>query len=329
MAAIYATLGPAQVVADSLREHNVLEMALWVALILFVGSIIALWIKRPPGWRDIGVALGVALAYLIVFIRIQNSAERTHLIEYGIVAGLIHQALLIRVRNGHHVPMPAALTVAVTATLGLFDEIIQATLPTRTFDVRDIFFNAFAAFMVIIARLAIAPQRRPGWRIWFLWLISSAWGWGTAVEITGLGELAFQSEPPRILSAYLGVVGAGILVGTLQWLILRKEIVRSFQWVLPSFGAMALFGIVIFGAGLGWVIGIGLLGTLVGVLQWLVLKQRIPRAGWWILASTLGWIAGIPAGSVVGWNGLGAVYGAITGLALVLLLRHKNTIRPH
>ena len=39
---------------------------------------------------------------------------------------------------------PVALTVAVTALLGTLDEGIQAMLPSRVFDVRDIFFNAFA-----------------------------------------------------------------------------------------------------------------------------------------------------------------------------------------
>ena len=28
-------------------------------------------------------------------------------------------------------------------------------------------------------------------------------------------------------------------------------------------------------------------GTAVGIAQWLVLRQHVDRAGWWILASTL------------------------------------------
>ena len=48
-----------------------------------------------------------------------------------------------------------------------------------------------------------------------------------------------------------------------------------------------------------------LFGPLVGVLQLLVLQPHVARAGWWVLASTLGW----------------AVYGAFTGTALVWLLR--------
>ena len=328
MVAIYATLGPARTLADALRERNLLEVSFALVLLLLVGAIVASWVKRRPGWREIGVALGVALAYLAMFLRMESPEERTHLIEYGIVAALIHQALLERVRNGRPVPVPAALTVAVTALLGTLDEIIQAMLPSRVFDVRDIGFNALAGFMVIVARLAIAPQRRPGWRVWFLWLMAAAYGWGTAVEVTGLGELTLQSSPPRLLDAYLGVAVAGILVGALQWLVLRKKLARAGWWVLTSLGAAVLFGVVVFGVGMvnadmGWVAGTGLIGTVAGVLQWLVLKQQVLRALWWVLASTVGWVVGIPVGGMVGWNGLGAAYGAITGMALVWLLRQE------
>lgn len=55
-----------------------------------------------------GVAVGVVFAYLMVGIRLGRWEERTHLIAYGIVAALIHQALLERVRSS---------AVAVGATL--------------------------------------------------------------------------------------------------------------------------------------------------------------------------------------------------------------------
>ncbi len=92
------------------------------------------WIRKRPGWSEVGVAIGVALAYWLAFIRIENPAERTHLVEYGIVAALIHQALLERERNGRRVPNPAALTVVATALLGLLDECIQAIIPGRYFE---------------------------------------------------------------------------------------------------------------------------------------------------------------------------------------------------
>jgi hypothetical protein len=303
-----------------------------------VGAVAWRWVKRRPGWSEIGVGLGVAFAYLVMFLRMGSPEERTHLIEYGIVAALIHQALLERVRNGRRVPAPAALAVALTALLGLLDEAIQAMLPNRVFDLRDVGFNALAGFMVVVARLAMAPPRRPGWRIWFLWLMAGAVGWGVGVEVGSLGVpgglKSLQSSPNIILAGYLGVAAGGILGGVLQWLVLRRQITRAGRWVLASLGAAAVVGVVIFGVGMvnadvGWVGGAVLFGTVVGALQWLVLRRQVARAGWWVLASTVGWVVGMPLGGIFGWLALGAAYGAITGTALVWLLRQAPPGADH
>lgn len=262
----------------------------------------------------------------------ENPAERTHLIEYGIVAALIHQALLERARHGRHVPGPAALTVAVTALLGLLDELIQAVLPSRVFDWTDVFFNALAGFMIIAARLALAPVRLPGWRLWFLWLMAGAVGWGWSMDASSFGEpLRFEISPfiPAInLPRYLSVAAGGILVGVFQWLVLRRYVTGSVRWVLASLGAVAASGLVVLGVGsfdanLGWVAGAVLYGTLAGVLQWLVLRRQVARAGWWVLASTVGWVVALPLGDITGPPGW-AVYGAVTGTLLVWLLRQRG-----
>ncbi len=331
MVAIYSTLGPARTLVDALRERNLLRLSFALVLIAVVGVIAAQWVRRRPGWREIGVALGVALAYLMVWIRLGSWEERTHLIEYGIVAALIHQALLERMHNGRSVPMPAALTVTLTALLGLGDEGIQAILPSRVFDFRDVFFNALAGFMVVAARLALAPQRRPGWRVWFLWLLAAAIGWGWGVYwgwFINTDPKTLQAVPAVILAGYLGVVVGGTVMGMLQWLVLRRHVIRAGRWVLATLGGAAVAGVVIFGVGafnrdLGWFAGVSSFGTVVATFQWLVLQGQVPRAGWWVLAGTVGWVVGMPLGDIVGPPGLGAAHGAITGTALVWLLRQR------
>ena len=79
-------------------------------------------------------------------------------------------------------------------------------------------------------------------------------------------------------------------------------------------------------------VGIALGGILTGVLQWLVLRRQVARAGWWVLATTVGWVVGGPGagivsaavdaavGAGVSWAVLGAVSGAITAPVLVRLL---------
>jgi VanZ family protein len=86
--------------------------------------------------------------------------ERTHLFEYGIPAVLVYEALSERVRNGRRVPVPAVLTVVVTALLGWLDEGIQALLPNRVYDLRDVGVNALAGLMAIVASLLLARARR-------------------------------------------------------------------------------------------------------------------------------------------------------------------------
>ena len=325
--AIYSTLGPARTLVEALRERNLLRVSFALVLILVVGTIARQWLKSRPGWREIGVALGVAFAYLTTFIRMESPEERTHLVEYGVVAALIHQALLERVHHGRRVPAPAALTIAVTALLGVVDEVVQVMLPSRFFDYRDIFFNALAGFMVIVARLAIAPVHGPGWRLWFLWMMAGAIGWGWSMDAFG-GQRRFEvlrSSPAVVVPGYLGVAVGCVLSGVLQWLALRRYLARAGLWVLGSLGAAAVVGLVVFGVGrvdadVGWIAGAGVFGTVVGVLQWLLLRRRVARAGWWVLASTIGWVVAVPAGGMTGPPGW-AAYGAITGTALVWLLR--------
>ena len=76
------------------------------------------------------------------------------------MAILIHQALAERLRHGRRIPAPAALTVTLTALLGWLDEGIQALLPNRVYDIRDVAFNALAGLMAIAASLALARARR-------------------------------------------------------------------------------------------------------------------------------------------------------------------------
>jgi VanZ family protein len=162
LVAIYSTLGPAGTLVETLRERNLLRVSVAIILLLVVGAIAGQWVKRRPGRGEIGVALGVTAAYLMTWFRIQHPEERTHLLEYGLVAVLIHQALKERLRQGRRVPSPAALAVVVTALLGWLDEVIQMMLPNRVYDIRDVGFNVLAGLMATAASLALVRVRRRG-----------------------------------------------------------------------------------------------------------------------------------------------------------------------
>ena len=75
--------------------------------------------------------------------------------------------------------------------------------------------------------------------------------------------------------------------------------------------------------------------AIVGAAQWLVLRKRVYRSGWWVLASTegraVGWAVGfvdVAVGWVVGAAVGEAVVGTILGFVLIMLLRHPRDIPP-
>lgn len=91
--------------------------------------------------------------------------------------------------------------------------------------------------------------------------------------------------------------------------------------------------------------GMGIaLGALLGAAQWTVLRNHVPRAGWWIPANAVAWAIGmalvfagmsfIPDSGVV-TPGIvvallvfivlaGTAVGAIHGLALIWLVRERD-----
>ena len=182
---------------------------------------------------------------------------------------------------------------------------------------------------------------------------------GTALDRTAVATAV------SVLSL-LSEILIAILVGMLQWLVLRRHIRRANQWWLAT--------------SVGWIVGgylapyatFATLGAsppilsfnavtatvtaaVVGAFQWLVLRGQVRRAGWWVLASITGWAIGewlglyaglfvaLYAGGIVAGLGrdlssiafsasfaavIGAIAGSITGIALVWLLRHPLTSAP-
>jgi VanZ family protein len=62
--------------------------------------------------------------------------------------------------NGRRIPQPAAIAVVITALLGWLDEGIQANLPTRVSDLRDVGVNALAGLLAVSASLVLEWTKR-------------------------------------------------------------------------------------------------------------------------------------------------------------------------
>ena len=205
----------------------------------------------------------------------------------------------------------------------------------------------------------VGSPKAPGWGFWLWWVLASTVGWSVGGYLGSAAGWGL-SRGIAVVGYGAGAAAGGIAAGVLQWLVLRQQVARAGWWVLASTVAGAVIGVVgvVVGAAVGfgvrwvdggpettgansggdWVLGVGLVlyGTVLGVLQWLVLRQQVARAGWWVLASTVGWPVSIGVGGIgvqavravtdvtlpaVTAALIPAIYGAITGSVLVWLLR--------
>jgi hypothetical protein len=149
------------------------------------------------------------------------------------------------------------------------------------------------------------------WTLWLQWLAVTTLGWVLA----------------GVLLPEFALAAAGLVIGSLQWVVLRQRVPQAGWWVPASaVGWAAGWAIVIAldPQEIGFLTGT-LLGATMGALQWLFLQRHFHRAGWWIVVSALGWTAGLTL--LTGPLLVGAVAGAVTGIALELLLRYPSLVK--
>jgi hypothetical protein len=161
--AIYASLYSVRPVAEWLRDHNLLRLAI-SGMFLVVAAIVLRWcLARSLGRREIAVLALFAVLYLMVLWPIRMPEERFHLLEYGLFAVLVYAALFERRRPGAGLrwsAAPAALAVLLAGLAGWVDEGIQHLLPNRQYDWMDVGLNVLAAVLAVGALAALAEARR-------------------------------------------------------------------------------------------------------------------------------------------------------------------------
>ena len=158
---LYSTLWVTPMVAASPLFRN-LNAALFLLGMMLVGAtVVVRGLKLQLTGLNLSIVLSVVATYVLVFVRFTSTEERSHLIEYGVIAAFIHEALEERASQGRFVPFRSVLAVLVTALIGVLDESIQHFIPNRVFDPLDIVFNTMAAVLAVgaIATLGWAQKR--------------------------------------------------------------------------------------------------------------------------------------------------------------------------
>ncbi len=155
---IYSTLGLAATLVGAVNE-GLLVAAFALALVLTAIAIVTQGLRVRPGGMEIGIVIGVGLVYFLLSVRLALP-ERSHLMEYSVLAFLVYEALWERNNQGRHVPFLPLWAALATALAGAVDEGIQLFLPSRVFDWNDILFNTLAAVLTVTMITALRWVRR-------------------------------------------------------------------------------------------------------------------------------------------------------------------------
>ena len=158
--AILSNLALGRPLQEMLRDQNVQAVFFLAGMILTGATIIMHGLKVKPSKTEIAIWFGLA-AVGIMFVFRLGAPERSHIMEYSVLAIFIHKAFIERFSHKNQVLMPALLALVITVMIGTCDEGLQLYLPNRVFDPNDIIFNSFAAFMAIGGSLLLqwAKQR--------------------------------------------------------------------------------------------------------------------------------------------------------------------------
>ena len=158
--AIYATVGLAGTLTRFLGEHDLVGAVFGLAFLIVIAAVVGIALHTRPSVMEVWIGIGVAAAYSMVIVRMAvTPIERTHLFEYGLLAVLIHRALLERRAGGRSVRAPAVIAIVTAALLGWGDEALQAVLPSRVYDLRDVLVNGLAALIATLASVALTWAR--------------------------------------------------------------------------------------------------------------------------------------------------------------------------
>ena len=183
--------------------------------------------------------------------------------------------------------------------------------------------------------------------LWLGWTLATAGGmlvgFLLTIPLVNLLDLGIAQIAVPVL--------AGTVIGFAQWIVLRRYLTARSRWELDdgaSWAAGYILGLLLVqslpSTFLIATLGYFLFGVIVAILQWPVLRREIPNLLVWVLANVVGWAVGFwasqavlplffadplvePAVSttVIAVTS-GLVAGAITGLALIWIVRKPELV---
>lgn len=130
------------------HNQNIAVSIFWISFILIGVTSLVHGLRTQPNNIEIAIWSGITSVYLLLFLRLGHP-ERTHLMEYSVLAVFIHKALIERVNLESQSLKTGLQAFVITFLIGVLDEFVQIFLPSRVFDPLDILFNSLAALLTI------------------------------------------------------------------------------------------------------------------------------------------------------------------------------------
>lgn len=182
--------------------------------------------------------------------------------------------------------------------------------------------------------------------LWLEWMVATLIGYtiGILAILPWMVNLAYAAQPGWSTGLMGGTILGGA-VGVAQWLVLRRHAEQVGWWIVATIAGfmvglgigmpLADTGFMPTGAALRVAYNTGMTGAIVGVVlglfQWVVLRRFIPSAALWIVASALGWMVGMGLGAAIStWSTTigsllvsGLSCGVVTGIVMQYLMRQK------
>ncbi len=146
--AIFSTLFFGQPLAELFSSQDARAVVFSIVMLLVGTTILIHAIKSKPSSLELTLWIGLAAVYTMFILRL-GMPDRSHLIEYSVLAIFIHKAILERNNQTRGIPLPGLIALVISFTIGVIDECIQILLPDRYFDPEDILFNGMSATMAI------------------------------------------------------------------------------------------------------------------------------------------------------------------------------------
>ena len=145
--AIFSTLMIGQPLQKFLMDQQMQAVIFVMGMGLIGLTIVMHGLKRISSPNEILIWLGMIAVYLMLFLRL-GAPERSHLIEYSVLAVFIHKAITER-QGQRQILRSAFIAFIITAFIGILDECIQLFLPNRVFDFNDLLFNLLAVLLAV------------------------------------------------------------------------------------------------------------------------------------------------------------------------------------